>query len=100
MDKSTPRPWAFDGQSVTAEGLRDKILLTGFALVMGRDDQAEANTAVVLRSVNAFDALVEALREVQIRLLADHPGGAVNMESVKRAREIARAALALAKEIP
>ena len=94
MTKHTPTPWHYDPNhnAVTATPNHrgdGKIVLSGFALTMGHYPTPAANTALIVRAVNAHDELLAALHAI---IDLDHH----NMGPESRATEIARAALAKA----
>lgn len=67
MSKHTPTPWAMDdtrllirsGGHLVAEAFRDCL-----KSIADREAEAQANAAMIVRAVNAHDALVEALRVI------------------------------------
>jgi hypothetical protein len=63
----TPTPWAQNkyGEPVGPDG--DNIRAKGLALT--NSDEAQANTAFIVKAVNSHDALVEALRGARPILL-------------------------------
>lgn len=72
MDKATARPWLVErdgvGQFVVvAPREHDHLLITG-VLANLTPKQDEANAALIVRAVNHYDALVEALEAAANRL--------------------------------
>jgi len=91
-DKATPRPWyeADDLEVVTRQGFTIASILHDDGFVT--NEQASADRALIVRAVNAHDALVEALRDSVDVLVGHNPAFLV-----KQAYEKAIAALAKAE---
>lgn len=109
---TTLRPWKIDVYG-NVKSNDDDIRVSGFALALGDDvADADANTALIVEAVNAYDALRVALAELlavsaaAMRVLARH-SLAEQFEHELRALQIpdgfgvrAQAALRGAKETP
>jgi len=89
--KPTPTPWATDSkwdQVLDGVAIRSGGNLIAKAMYLGGTDQAKANAALIVRAVNAHEAMKEALKRLLFDAFEDaHP------EAVK----MARAALKLAE---
>ena len=97
----TPTPWktgnAFDcarDHAISADGnLIARVMGNGYPIGTGWSPESAANADLIVRAVNAHDALVAALEAItgMVEAYAGHP-----MSNDKRTKD-ARAALAAAK---
>jgi hypothetical protein len=92
--KPTPRPWRNGEYDKITDDKGETITLQGFALSMGRNDEAAANAALIVRAVNSFDALVAACEAVAAHIDPEAP---IPNTSKRDAMLKLRAALALAR---
>ena len=99
MNKATKRPWTLEGDSLHIHSgnpwTGDSVWIASALGRVGRhgfpsNASAKDNAALIVRAVNAHDALVAALEG----LLGEADTGPIELEYL----EAARAALTLAKE--
>lgn len=98
-ENSTPRPWKIDKWGTIRGPDCATIRVVGLALATGNvrdDDPAYANAALIVRAVNAHDALVRALDAVISAIDADEAIMQIDGEDSPLIDEC-RAALAKAK---
>lgn len=64
QDKATARPWITNGIQVESEDMKAIAICTVQAEYLGRKGSALANAALIVKAVNAHDALVAALAPI------------------------------------
>jgi hypothetical protein len=64
MDKATPRPWATNDRRVESQH-NHGWANDGWIIAQCEGPDAEANAALIVRAVNSFDAMLEALSDLR-----------------------------------
>lgn len=100
MDKSTPRPWHIESWSPSLEGWLIADDANGWTLCLrsewpARAEMSAANAALIVKAVNAHEALVAALLPFANLGVGSGPGELCETYKIERdAIRKARAALA------
>lgn len=61
---ATPRPWDFEGMTIIEKATRKRLMVLSNALGSDGVMEHEGNCEILLNAVNSFDAMKEALEEV------------------------------------